>query len=348
MFLGPKAENIYNSLTKDIADGKYLSGERLPTEHKLCEIFEASRNTVRNALAKLVEAGLIVNRPGAGCYIAEKSNTQSQERQKIISLMFHGDMISLSLIQNAIIENGYSLSLFTQQTEGWDSEFEKLFLKKVMEQRHFALLASCTPRAPLNNDLLNELVESGVKVIHIEPYESELPRQNFFMPDYHQAGHAAALYLLARGYRKLFFCDNHSDVPFMELLKSGIFQAGKENGIEVVGININQLGDSVGKKQKFFSAWDKNSGVICPVLSQQKVVAEAIVLSGFKLAEDIGTVGVKLMGDKLGEEWPFDHLHFSRQSGYQELVELVTRADFNGIHRLIPPQIIHKKTTREI
>lgn len=54
---------------RDIARGRYPVGRLLPTEAELCERFDASRHTVREALRIVTEKGLLVRRRGAGSVV---------------------------------------------------------------------------------------------------------------------------------------------------------------------------------------------------------------------------------------------------------------------------------------
>ncbi|MFP4305412.1 phosphonate metabolism transcriptional regulator PhnF [Rhodosalinus sp.] len=60
---------IETALTEDIAEGRYSSGDRLPSEAALAARFGVNRHTVRRALASLAEAGLVHSRRGAGVYV---------------------------------------------------------------------------------------------------------------------------------------------------------------------------------------------------------------------------------------------------------------------------------------
>ncbi|QRE75021.1 GntR family transcriptional regulator [Methylobacterium aquaticum] len=70
---GPLNERIARALQEEIRAGLHPVGATLPTETALCARFEASRFTVREALRKLVEKGLVERRQGAGSTVIATS-----------------------------------------------------------------------------------------------------------------------------------------------------------------------------------------------------------------------------------------------------------------------------------
>lgn len=63
---------IYEYYRKMILSNRLRSGQKMPTEQEVCEIFNASRITVRHAFALLANQGLIVKVQGKGTYVSEK------------------------------------------------------------------------------------------------------------------------------------------------------------------------------------------------------------------------------------------------------------------------------------
>lgn len=59
-------------LAAEIASGQFEIGERFPTEKELCERFSVSRQTLREALRYLQDAGLLSRRRGAGTTVAAR------------------------------------------------------------------------------------------------------------------------------------------------------------------------------------------------------------------------------------------------------------------------------------
>ncbi|MFQ6547064.1 phosphonate metabolism transcriptional regulator PhnF [Aestuariibius sp. 2305UL40-4] len=61
---------IRDRLGKEIAEGHYAPGERLPTEAELSARFSVNRHTVRRAIADLASSGVLRSRRGAGVFVA--------------------------------------------------------------------------------------------------------------------------------------------------------------------------------------------------------------------------------------------------------------------------------------
>jgi len=66
---GPRYLQIARELTAAIAGGRYPVGARLPTELEMCEHFEISRFTAREAVRVLSSAGLITRRQRVGTVV---------------------------------------------------------------------------------------------------------------------------------------------------------------------------------------------------------------------------------------------------------------------------------------
>lgn len=62
----PLWSRLAQALANDIVSGKYPVDSLLPTEMQLMELHDVSRHTVREALAELVQLGLIERRPRSG------------------------------------------------------------------------------------------------------------------------------------------------------------------------------------------------------------------------------------------------------------------------------------------
>jgi GntR family transcriptional regulator len=72
----PRYRQIQATLGERISGGVYPIGSNLPTEVELCAEFGVSRYTVREALRRLVEQGLLARRQGSGSEVVSAEPNQ--------------------------------------------------------------------------------------------------------------------------------------------------------------------------------------------------------------------------------------------------------------------------------
>ncbi len=68
----PLYQQIKNLIKHYILSGILEESTLLPTEKELCEIYNVSRSTIRQAMDLLEEEGLVIRRRGKGTFVAEK------------------------------------------------------------------------------------------------------------------------------------------------------------------------------------------------------------------------------------------------------------------------------------
>lgn len=68
----PMYRHIADDLRAQIKDGQLKANAKLPTEGDLSDKYDASRNTVREAIRRLTDEGLLESRPGQGTFVTTK------------------------------------------------------------------------------------------------------------------------------------------------------------------------------------------------------------------------------------------------------------------------------------
>jgi GntR family transcriptional regulator len=68
----PLYQQIAEDLRKQIEDGTLAPGSQLPTEIELHKKYDASRNTIRDAVKRLSSQGLIETKPGRGTFVTTR------------------------------------------------------------------------------------------------------------------------------------------------------------------------------------------------------------------------------------------------------------------------------------
>jgi GntR family transcriptional regulator, transcriptional repressor for pyruvate dehydrogenase complex len=65
------SELVYNQLRDNVMSGKWLTGDKIPSENQLAELFGVSRMSVRVGIKKMITLGLLEARVGEGTFVKE-------------------------------------------------------------------------------------------------------------------------------------------------------------------------------------------------------------------------------------------------------------------------------------
>lgn len=76
------SQQVSDRLEEMIASGEYTVGDKIPTESELADMFQVSRNTVREAIQSLTWAGLLSVKQGDGTYVCSSDRFHANMEQK--------------------------------------------------------------------------------------------------------------------------------------------------------------------------------------------------------------------------------------------------------------------------
>jgi GntR family transcriptional regulator len=83
----PLYYRVFRTLERRMRDHRYKQGERLPSEDELCREFGASRITIRQAVGRLVELGLVTRRRGSGTFVSVRQEERPPETVKFTAAL---------------------------------------------------------------------------------------------------------------------------------------------------------------------------------------------------------------------------------------------------------------------
>ena len=82
----PVYQQIMDQVKRDIALGRLIKDEQLPTVRQLARQLALNPNTIAKAYRQLEQEGIIVTKPGAGAFVASlDSNLSRAVRRKLVS-----------------------------------------------------------------------------------------------------------------------------------------------------------------------------------------------------------------------------------------------------------------------
>ena len=99
----PRYKAVYSALMQQIRDGVFPVGTLLPTEIALCQQFDVSRHTIREAIRMLNEAGIVSRRAGVGTRV-ETTKSTTRYTQQISQLSDLFQYIKHAVLQVKMVE----------------------------------------------------------------------------------------------------------------------------------------------------------------------------------------------------------------------------------------------------
>ena len=96
---------LYQWLKKQIVDGEMGPGSKVYSELKLADMFQISRQTVRQGISLLENEGLVTRVQGSGTYVTEQSGKYIRRNTKVIGVImtYVDDYIFPSIINGIIL-----------------------------------------------------------------------------------------------------------------------------------------------------------------------------------------------------------------------------------------------------
>ena len=199
-----KYEELASELENEIGSALAEGRRTLRTEQQLCEQYGCSRQTVRMALKKLREEGLIATRRGSGSRLT--GLMPGKDRNRVVILLnsttdyIYPDMVSN--IRREFRNTGYSVSLF--EIHG-DFNMERRALNEI--------LAGPAPRGMIvecisdysnpNADLYQKLLHAGCCLVMLCGRYQNLPDVPCVMDNDYQGGYDAASLLIRMGHTRI-------------------------------------------------------------------------------------------------------------------------------------------------
>lgn len=178
----PRYYQVSNILAKRIEEGKYKVGNLMPTEIELCNEFDISRYTVREALRRLAEAGLVRRRQGSGTQIiATHSHSNYIHTMRSLSELFQyasDTVLNIDLMEDRVPTEDLARYFGERADKQWlyleglrtDREGTPICFTRVFIDKRYS---SIQGELKTNSGALYALIESRYKV-RVEDVEQEI------------------------------------------------------------------------------------------------------------------------------------------------------------------------------
>lgn len=190
-------ENIYNQT--------YKAGEKLISEHQLCEKFSISRQTARQAISILEKEGLVIKKQGSGTYINQIFSEMILPSKTIGLLLPSLDnpisSTIISGVEEILSQYGYHTALRLTRNK-INTEREQLL--SLLQSNIEGLIVEGTKSALPNPnlDLYKKFEERQIPVLFINSYYPQL-NCHYIKVDDEKGGEIVTRYLIENGHQNI-------------------------------------------------------------------------------------------------------------------------------------------------
>ncbi|QDH80785.1 FadR family transcriptional regulator [Echinicola soli] len=162
-------------LTRSIREGKYLPGQKIPTEKELCEVFNVSRTAIREAVKTLSARGIVEVRKGSGAFVSEVSVQNASEMLNMFfELSSDSDLMLQTIEARRVLEPRIAAEAAMKR-----SNQDIQLLEKNMNAMRVCALEDKQHEAELDNDfhrILLSITNNSVLELLLSPVFGLMPK----------------------------------------------------------------------------------------------------------------------------------------------------------------------------
>ncbi len=293
-----KYKKVIDWISKKIDTGELSPGMKIPSENELCSRFDLSRQTIRHAISKMAEDGLLESRRGSGTYIADQRAEEGERNVVSVITTYVDDYIfpsTIKGIESALSAKGYSMQLsFTNNLVAR----ERQILQDLVKRSDIAGIIMEPVKSALpnpNKDLYMKLTERGVRVLFINTYYPELDLPHVSIND-EECAYKAVNALLAAGHDRIGCVLKLDDGQGRERYR-GYLKAVTEAGLPFSYDHVNWIDtiDIKNGRSSLSRAVERLNGctaVFCYNDQVAGMLIEELSERGIRVPEDISVVGM--------------------------------------------------------
>lgn len=300
--MAPKYKMIADSLRRQIEEKIYPPGSLLPTEQQLHEAFNASRQTVRQALQCLVDDGLISRRQGSGSRVLGTAESASAPRHTVaIITTYIGEYIFPSILREAeavLSANNCTTMLYATSNQ---ISSERRILQSLLSEKNVdgILVEGTKTTLPNPNlDLYRALQAKGIPLIFVHGHYEGLKDAIAILDDNYAGGRQLVDYLVSKNHSRIAGIFKSDDTQGHQRY-AGFTSALRDHGLPIEDRNIfwyrtedkeEMTHESPLWTDKLSPILADNTAVVCYNDEVASFVVQSLLRDNVKIPQEIAVV----------------------------------------------------------
>ncbi len=299
-----KHHEVFATLLREIQEGLWKEGERLPSEAVLTERFGHSRITIGRALRDLQLAGIISRRAGSGSFVA-RSRGRARSFGLLIADLGETDIyesICRGMMQSPLAHEHALVwgSAPSDATGPGDAERRverawqlcRLYVDRHVDGVFFAPVGMSPVADDANHRIVRALDDAGIPVVLLDRPVTPYPD-----PGYHdlvgidnrRAGYVMTEHLLQRGARRVIFVRQPESAPTVDARESGYRRAMMLGHEPVDGVRLDPT--DIADVESML-AMHTPDGIVCANDRTAGKLMHSLLKLGVRIPGDLRLVGI--------------------------------------------------------
>ena len=301
-----KHAQVFAALSLEIRQGRWLPGERVPSEAELVERFGVSRITVGRAMRDLKQAGLVERRPGSGSYVTERKSADALSFGLLIPNL--GDSAIFEPICQGMMASplaGRHALLWGRGTplhptgDGARSANAWKLCRQFIDRKVAGVFVAPLEHEP-DQERINARIISALDKARIPIVLLDRPLQPFPAPsrydlvgiDNRAAGYVVSSHLLDQGCRRVQFASLAGAASTVADREAGFREAMLARGVPYEKIVIHREADYGDDVVRNLMETQRPDGIVCANDRTAALLMHALLRAGYRIPADVRLVGI--------------------------------------------------------
>ena len=286
-----KYRKIVQQLREAIAAGKYLEGDRIPSETQLSRTSGASRLTVARALRELERDGVIERRAGSGSYVKDSPAVRARTfgllipdlgDTEIFEPICQGMARASRSTHDELLWGGATREMESHEEQA--IQLAQYYVEKDVAGVFFAPLEFTAHQQEINQRILEDFQRARIPVVLLDRDVVAYPRRSdcdLVGIDNRRAGHVVTEHLVRQGAKRIVFFAWPNSAHTVKLRMAGYSDAVRQwNLPEMIEISTSDgLAELMQRRQPdgFVCANDRTAGELMMRLNELGVDIPGVV-----------------------------------------------------------------------
>ncbi len=299
----PMHRRIYRELLREIENGTYQPGDRLPSEAVLGERFQASRITVAKAIQQLQNERMVSRISGSGTYVEKPAHTEAFQFGLLIPELGTTEIFEpiCQGMMNSPLAKSHSLIWGHSSLNGADrSKAAMQLCQQYITQQVAGVFFAPIEYAPesdhTNNDIVAAFARANIPIVLLDrcfmPYPDRAP-YDLIAIDNHRAGYIVTRHLLQSGASRIVFVARPNSASTVDARLAGYHDALRARGQQPPngkGGYFGECSDPSFVRHMLDQA--SPDGIVCANDVTAAIVMRTLLELGIQIPQQVKIVGI--------------------------------------------------------